>query len=332
MQILIPVDDMNYTLACLYSVQQRKWPEGTRVILGRVIEDCSEYGNSDIKSVSSETLSLTSDTYYNLQKSEKWLEDLAKSLSIENCEINTALLMGDVAEQLANLANEFSIDYIIIGSHKRSASTKDWLVSIASSVTDKVKCSVEIVRPRALRKMLKNPDLKDDEISKIDYSPKRVVLATDFSNNSRAALNWVGEIGFAPDTKFAVIAVEPPVSKGLVDMKLRGELDGSRTTQLKVEDIRMKLDAEADILSSRLKKKVSETQVLKGDPATKILEYSKDWEADLLVIGAHGATAAYELTMGSTTRSIINGSSCSIAAIESKHWTEVSFQWKPAEN
>ncbi|MBK9143441.1 MAG: universal stress protein [Candidatus Melainabacteria bacterium] len=330
MQILIPVDDMPYTLASLYSVKQRQWPEGTRIVLGRVIEDCSGYGGGEITSVSSELNRLDSDTYYHLQKAEKWLEGLANSLKIENCEINTALLIGDVADQLASLANDYSIDYIIIGSHERAPAVRDWLVSIASSITDKVSCSVEIVRPRALHKMLKQQQTDDDEIARIDYSPGKIVLALDFSDNSLAALDWLCQIGCAPGTQVALIAVEPPVSKGLVDLKLAGKLDGSRTTQLKVEDIAHRLKEESNKLKDRLHAAVTDTKVLKGDPAEKILEYARSWQADLIVVGAHGVTSSYELMMGSTTRSVIDGSDCSVVSINAKNWSTITFDWTPA--
>lgn len=329
MQILIPVDDMPYTLASLYSVKQRKWPEGTRIVLGRVIEDCSEFSGTEVRSVCRETDLLDSDTYYSLQKSEKWLENLANSLKLENCEINTALLIGDVAEQLANLSNEYLIDYIIIGSHERAPAVRDWLVSIASSITDKVNCSVEVVRPRLLHKMLKRQDLAVEDIAKIDYSPQKIVLAIDFSPNSLAALDWLCRLGCSPSTEVSLIAVEPPVSKGLVDLKLKGQLDGTRTTQLKVENVALKLKEQSDKLKERINAVVFETKVLKGDPTEKILEHSKSWQADLIVLGAHGVSGTYELMMGSTTRSVMDGSDCSVVSINARNWSAISFDWKP---
>lgn len=329
MQILIPVDDMPYTLASLYSVQQRKWPAGTKIILGRVIEDCSELTGTEVRSISREMGLLDSDTYYNLKKSEKWLENLAASIKLENCQINTALLIGDVADQLAKLSNEYLIDYIIIGSHERAPAVRDWLVSIASSITDKVNCSVEIVRPRSLHSKLKQHEFDVGEIARIDYSPKRIVLATDFSPNAVAARDWLCRLGCSPETEISIIAVEPPVSKGLVDLKLRGELDGTRTTQLKVENIAVKLKEQSDKLKERINV-VIESIVLKGDPSEKILEYSKNWQADLIVVGAHGVTGSYELMMGSTTRSIMDGSDCSVVSINASNWSEISFDWKRA--
>ena len=160
-----------------------------------------------------------------MQKSEKWIRNLAENLKFENCDLDTAILIGDVAEQLANLANQYSFDYIVIGSHEREPSVRNFLVSIASSITDKVNCSVEIVRPRLLHQMLKQHDFNEQDIAKIKFAPKRIVLATDFSDNSLAALNWLSNLGCAPETEIAVIAVEPPVSKGLVEMKLKGELE-----------------------------------------------------------------------------------------------------------
>ncbi len=327
MKVLIPVDDMPYTLASLYSVRQRKWPKGTKIVLGRVIEDCSNYGSNDAKKISIERDLLDSDTHYHLKKTETWIENLANFMQIENCEITTAILIGDVAEQLSNLTNEYRIDYVVIGSHERAPAARDWLVSIASSIRDQVNCSVEIVRPRTLRQLLKSQTSTEDKIAKIDYAPKKILLPLDFSDNSLAALDWLCTIGHAPETQVTVIVVEPLVSKGLVDMKLSGKLDGSRTTQLKLTDIHQQLNEHCEKLKSRINAKVCESKVLKGDPTEKILEYSKSWQADLIVMGAHGATSSHELMMGSTTRSVMDGSDCSLVSINARNWSPIVFDW-----
>lgn len=309
MQILIPVDDLAYSRASLHSIQQRKWPEGTKIVLARVIEDLSEKGVSEVKNITSELERLSLNQYDDLKETEKWLESLADDLKIENCEVNTTILRGDVTEQLANLANQYSIDYIVIGSDEKAPAKLNWLVSIASSITDRVSCSVEIVRPRILHKMLKEKKVSDQDLSCLNYTPSKIVIALDFSDNSLAALKWLCMLGCPSDTEVSLIAVEPPASKS--------EMEGIAT----------KLDRQTELLENNFKAKISDTRVLRRHPADTILDYSKKWQADLIVLGAHGITGSDKQPMGSTTRHVMDGSDCSVVSINADNWSTVTFDW-----
>lgn len=326
MKIMIPVDDMPYTLASLYSVQQRSWPPGTKFVLCRVIENCADYTQPANLNEAERSIALASDTEYHKEKSAKWLQVLAKSLKLEGCEVDTELLMGEVPEQLSLLANRFEIDYIIIGSHDRTPSERAWLGSVASSVSEHVDCSLEIVRPKVLHQLLIEDKLDDKSIESIDYSPLKVLLAIDFSENSLGALKWLGTIGLPLDAGASVIIVDPPKDKGLIEFKLSRGTAGDDIASVREKDVAFKLREYTTIIEDNVR--IVETQVLRGEPAKQILEKANSIGADLIVVGAHGVSNNPNSTVGSVTREVIDGASCSVISINASSWERVNFRWK----
>ena len=313
MKVLIPVDDMPYTLASLYSVSRRKWPAGTSVTLCRVMEDYSE-----------------SDIDYHREKTERWLTELADTLDIEGCKIDTAILKGDIVKSIADLANDYSVDYIVIGSHDRSGAERAWLGSVASGVTERVSCSVEIVRPPELHRLMMDENFKRDQVEGIDFTPHRILLALDFSENSLSALKWLAKIGCPATTKLAMIVVDPPLGKGIIDLKLSRGTHGDHTSIPSQEELLRRLRQHADYLSSKIKVQITDTRVLKGLPARTIVDNADSWGADLIVMGAHGVTRSVDSAVGSVTREVMDTSSCSVVAVNSSHWQELGFEWKEA--
>lgn len=325
MQVLIPVDDMPYTLAALHSVAQRKWPAGTLITFCRVIEDSHAYIHPEKAHYVEQSQMSDADTEYHLQKAEKWLKKLTKVMKVENCEIGAVIAIGEVSEQLSALANKFSVDYIIIGSHDRTPAERAWLGSVAASVAESVNCSVEIVRPRILHQLLLNEKLDYKAVENIDYAPHRIVLATDFSENSFSALKWLCHIGCSKETSIALVTVDPPVERGIIDLKLSRRINRSKPLQ---EDLARQLTAQKEFLRKHLQAKFSQSRVLNGEPAKEILEFARKWEADLIVMGAHGDARKADAPVGSVTREVIDGSNCSVVAINAENFENICFDWQ----
>jgi nucleotide-binding universal stress UspA family protein len=55
---------------------------------------------------------------------------------------------------------------------------------------------------------------------------------------------------------------------------------------------------------------------LEGDPATEIIQYSRDAGIDLIVMGTHGRTGADRLLMGSVTEKVMRDAPCSVLAVK----------------
>ncbi len=62
-----------------------------------------------------------------------------------------------------------------------------------------------------------------------------------------------------------------------------------------------------------------ETKVLDGDPDYEILEFVKEWEADVLVIGTHSHNALDNILMGNTAVKIVKHTKIPILVIPVKN-------------
>jgi nucleotide-binding universal stress UspA family protein len=56
--------------------------------------------------------------------------------------------------------------------------------------------------------------------------------------------------------------------------------------------------------------------LLEGDPAQEIINYARDAEADLIVLGTHGRTGKERLLMGSVAEKVLRDGPCSVLVVK----------------
>lgn len=113
---------------------------------------------------------------------------------------------------------------------------------------------------------------------------QRFVVAYDGSPHAKHALQFATSIGEAWLVPFEVVAVSK---------------DGDGI----IAEARSYLDAH-DL--------AVEYTVLDGDPRDAIVDFARDRQADLLVMGAYGHSKVRELLLGSTTQYVINHAPCPV--------------------
>lgn len=116
---------------------------------------------------------------------------------------------------------------------------------------------------------------------------QRIVIAYDGSGHARQALHFATSIGEAWVVPFEVLVVSGD------------EEEAGRV----VEEAKSYLEAhELEV----------EYVVRPGDPREVILEFTREREADLLVMGAFGHSKVRELLLGSTTQYVLNHAPCPV--------------------
>jgi nucleotide-binding universal stress UspA family protein len=63
---------------------------------------------------------------------------------------------------------------------------------------------------------------------------------------------------------------------------------------------------------------VASTEVLSGHPRTRIVEYAREWGADLIIVGWHGHSGLSRFLLGSVARGVVRGAHCSVEIVRSK--------------
>jgi nucleotide-binding universal stress UspA family protein len=134
--------------------------------------------------------------------------------------------------------------------------------------------------------------------------PHRVVVATDFSEFSRRAIQSALQLA-APDAQVHLVHVTWARS---ADAGWTDSDQWVRTYRTGVEHHLQAMAAEL-LEGTRLD---IHTHVLKGDPGRELLEFAKEADAELLVAGSHGSGFLGRIMLGSVSSRVVHGARCSL--------------------
>jgi nucleotide-binding universal stress UspA family protein len=143
----------------------------------------------------------------------------------------------------------------------------------------------------------------------------RILLATDGSEQSEAAVDEIARQHFPADTEVRVISVvEPPNLGEGVDMSLYAEIENTARERASaaVEKAAAKLRA----VEGGRQLKVA-TEVLSGSPKGVILEQAEGFGADLIIVGSHGHGMLERFLLGSVSQAVALHARCSVEIVRS---------------
>ena len=133
--------------------------------------------------------------------------------------------------------------------------------------------------------------------------PMRVLLATDGSDDAKAAVGWLRHLPLPPEREVMVITVVSPMLVPL-DPNLLGDLDAAAIAEAR----RLADDTAAEVLTGRS----ATGRVVEGDARDQIVASATDWGADLVVMGARGLGAVKEFFLGSVSLAVARGAPCPV--------------------
>jgi nucleotide-binding universal stress UspA family protein len=227
------------------------------------------------------------------------VEEVATQVAGHAITTSTAVIQGHPRIEIAEYANQWGADLVVVGSHGRSAVTRLLLGSVARTVLRSAPCSVEIVRGRTRR----------------DSGAMRILLATDGSPYSVAAAQSIADRPWPRGTAVRVIGVAEAaphiVNREYIDPGLTQSLgdDQLRQAQLTVSSAEQIIKS-ADVMSS--------TTVSVGVASGAILDEADAWDADLIVLGSHGRHGLDRLLIGSVSESVAIHARCSVEVVRKK--------------
>ena len=141
----------------------------------------------------------------------------------------------------------------------------------------------------------------------------KILIAIDGSDFSQAALKSVIARPWPPDTAIKVLhVVEPP-------SLLMGREMGGYDPEFEV--VWKALREQAKDLVEKAAEKLREakfkvsTELVEGDPKSRILDAARDWHADMIVLGSHGRTGLGRFLMGSVSQDVVRHAHCSVEII-----------------
>ncbi|MCX5856840.1 MAG: universal stress protein [Deltaproteobacteria bacterium] len=147
------------------------------------------------------------------------------------------------------------------------------------------------------------------------FAPKNILVPTDFSKYSDAALKKAVDIATGNDTNIYLLhVIDEQIRQCAVDYCLSIEV----VTKLEKDSVkasRDKLKKEADAIIKTKKIKVI-FDVKNGVPSEVILSEQKAKKIDLIVIASHGKTGILKQLMGSVADKVIKGAKCPVIVVK----------------
>ena len=136
------------------------------------------------------------------------------------------------------------------------------------------------------------------------FAPKNILVPTDFSKYSDAALKKAVDIATQHDTKIYLLhVIDEQIHQCAVDYCLSYEV----VKQLEKESLKASKD--------KLKKE-ADAIVKNGVPSEVILSEQKAKKIDLIVIASHGKTGLLKQLMGSVADKVVKGAKCPVIVVK----------------
>jgi nucleotide-binding universal stress UspA family protein len=143
---------------------------------------------------------------------------------------------------------------------------------------------------------------------------QKIVCPVDFSHCAQQALNYAQDLAKTFNAELSVVhAYEDPAAY-VTPMPMSGyvgpgaELLLELRKQLEVRLGECKVAVEKSGVNVR-------TELLEGTPYRVVLDWAKEWGADLIVIGTHGHTGLTHALLGSVTERVVRMATCPVLTI-----------------
>lgn len=217
---------------------------------------------------------------YDFEKMEKetlnHLDELAKELIPDEVRAPAKVVFGNPAQDIAKQGS--AMDLIVMSSHGRTGFSRMLIGSVAEKVL----------------RLSKTPVLVVEEESDVDNF-SRILVTTDFSENSRAAFTYAIELAKKTNAQVELLHVFS-----------FGQLDRDETDDF-VEDLR---EERLKLVKSEYFHEIGDqvtTTLLstESSPHEAIADYVKKHPAHVVIMSTVGRTGLNYLMLGSTTANVV---------------------------
>lgn len=146
-------------------------------------------------------------------------------------------------------------------------------------------------------------------------TPRKILLCTDFSENSRPARQYALEFAVKFDAKLIILHVVNSSRLGYPAFEVGVPFDLQAVLKA-IEESVQKNFAEIGEDCRKAVKDV-ETASRIGVPANEIVRFADEESVDLIVMGTHGWTGLKHLVLGSTAENVVRTAACPVLTVRS---------------
>ena len=222
---------------------------------------------------------------------EKKFETLEKRFEDNGIRTETEVVVGRLRESFDAILKKVNSDMLVLGftSHVLRRSSSEKLIK-------------GLQMPMLVVRGEKAESARMDSI-KI----RRILCPTDFSEESKKALKFANDLKDIFSAEMAVIHVLP---NHIIKIKIEKVRDRDRMLQELKDEARDNLNnflSNYDIEKSGV--------IEEGEPAKRIISFSKEKDIDLIVMGARGLGLMKGMIIGSVTDAVLKSSPCPVLVI-----------------
>jgi len=258
-----------------------------------------------------------------LQNAQKFLEDLAKDLTIDH---TLLIRQGDPADEIRRVALEEKVDMVITATHGNSGIQRLLIGSVTEKLVKTLHCPLLVLHTQEGDSL----PLPTSEIKL-----HKILVGCDFSPDSKLAFDYGVSMAQKLQAELHLAHVIKPTEH--IDLKASDYITVNPRDYISWHspnyfEIQMKISEEnrerANELRRRLEKQLyfmlpeecrswcnPKTMLLDGEPYKELVDYAKKQEIDMIVLGIHGHTLWEKLMIGSTTDRVIRHSHCPVLAV-----------------
>ena len=240
------------------------------------------------------------------------LEQASNILKEKGRKVEYGLLHGHPAYSLIEFADHYEPNLIVLGAKGLRATLGILLGGVAQQVIEHAHWPVLIVRP--------DPILLH-----------QILIAVDGSEYSQSALEYLANFLSIPDVSYHLVHVVSPIpayDPGNIPRTWQIGTDIFQTSSIfytnNLDELRKKDEAKGisilDQASLFLEQSaiLAKPDLLHGDAATEILEYSKNNMIDIIVAGSRGLSEVSGWLLGSVSRKLVHYAPCSVLIVKQR--------------
>lgn len=145
----------------------------------------------------------------------------------------------------------------------------------------------------------------------------KVLLATDGSKQSDAAIEVLKSFSFKPGDEIKIISVVDMAVPMAIDI-YGGYLPDTTEMERTAREHAAKILADTCERLEGICGNLSVTsEVLFGSPESRIVETAEESGTDLIIVGSHGYSRWERLLLGSVSQSVVHHAPCSVMVVRS---------------
>ena len=223
--------------------------------------------------------------------------DLLKS---RHMHVHAELLLGYPSEKILEYAEEHHPDIVVMGARGLRSAIGLQLGGVAMHLAEDGRWPVMVVRG--------------------PFKPlERILFATDGSEASRIACEYLGRFPLPPKIEVHILHVLPPERSAVYVDPIAGSMPLITDEELaklnanEIEEGKKVLeDARGCLASNGI---TASTVLQRGDAAEEIIKFSREEKVDLIVAGSNGLGPVRAWLLGSVTRKLVHYSERSVLIV-----------------